>query len=411
MTIFEQRESNIRAYSRVYPVVFKTASNALQTDATGKTYIDFFAGAGVLNFGHNNPKMKDAIIRYMQQDGILHSLDMETEAKADFMETFTETILKPRNMPHRMQFTGPTGTNAVEAAMKLARRVTGRNSIVAFKNGFHGMTLGALAATANPYFREAAGVPLKHVTHEVFNTTNSDIRELETKYLSNEASAPAAFMLETIQAEGGVNIANKEWLTAIAKLAKKVGALLIIDDIQAGCGRTGSYFSFDDIDIHPDIICLAKGLGGMGTPMAMNLVRPELDDQWSPGEHTGTFRGQNLSFIAGKVALEYFQTPDLMNEVKTKTALINSTLEGLAQADRTLSLRGKGMIIGLDIGDSIRATAIVKSSFKNGLIVASCGEGGKVIKLIPPLTIPEAQLKEGLEILVHAVRMSMEEAA
>lgn len=411
MTIFEQRESTIRAYSRVYPVVFKTAINALQTDTTGKTYIDFFAGAGVLNFGHNNPNMKKAMIDYMQKDGVLHSLDMETEAKAAFLQSFTDLILKPRNMPHRMQFTGPTGTNAIEAAMKLARRVTGRSTIVAFNNGFHGMTLGALAATANPYFRGAAGVPLQHVIHEEFNTTNGDISGLEAKYLSSNAPAPAAFMLETIQAEGGVNVANKEWVLEVAKLAKKLGALLIVDDIQVGCGRTGSYFSFDDIEITPDIICLAKGLGGMGTPMAMNLVLPELDDQWSPGEHTGTFRGQNLSFIAGKVALGYFANNQLMSDVKSKTTLMKEALEPLLLSDSTLTLRGKGMIMGLDIGNSERAAAIVQECFKNGLIVASCGAGGQVIKLIPPLTTPNAHLTEGLNILIQATRNTMEEAA
>lgn len=411
MTIFEQRESSIRAYSRVYPVVFKTATNARQTDTTGKSYIDFFAGAGVLNFGHNNPKMKDAIIEYLQSDGVLHSLDMETEAKAAFIQRFSDVVLKPRNMPHRLQFTGPTGTNAVEAAMKLARRVTGRSNIVAFNNGFHGMTLGALAATANPYFRGAAGVPLHHVTHEEFNGDTEHVDALRQRYLADTTNPPAAFMLETIQAEGGVNIASKAWVQAIAALAKELGALLIIDDIQVGCGRTGSYFSFDDLDIKPDIVCLAKGIGGLGTPLALNLVLPELDDKWSPGEHTGTFRGQNLSFVAGKVALDYFDNSDLTDEVVAKAKLMTSTLQPLLSSDSSLQLRDKGMIMGLDIGDGERAAAIVKQCFNDGLIVASCGIGGSVIKLIPPLTIDEADLIAGLDILVNATYMVMEEAA
>ena len=226
MSIFEQRESCIRAYSRVYPVVFKTATNARQTDTSGKEYIDFFAGAGVLNFGHNNPKMKNAVIDYLQNDGVLHSLDMETEAKAAFIQRFSDVILKPRDMPHRLQFTGPTGTNAVEAAMKLARRVTGRSRIVAFNNGFHGMTLGALAATANPYFRGAAGVPLEHVCHEEFNGDTQQVNALRERYLADSANPPAAFMLETIQAEGGVNVASKAWIQSIATLAKELGGYL-----------------------------------------------------------------------------------------------------------------------------------------------------------------------------------------
>ena len=411
MSIFEQRESCIRAYSRVYPVVFKTATNARQTDTSGKEYIDFFAGAGVLNFGHNNPKMKNAVIDYLQNDGVLHSLDMETKAKAAFIQRFSDVILKPRDMPHRLQFTGPTGTNAVEAAMKLARRVTGRSRIVAFNNGFHGMTLGALAATANPYFRGAAGVPLEHVCHEEFNDDAQQVDALRERYLADSANPPAAFMLETIQAEGGVNVASKAWIQSIATLAKELGALLIIDDIQVGCGRTGSYFSFDDLDIKPDIICLAKGIGGLGTPMALNLVLPELDDQWSPGEHTGTFRGQNLSFVAGKVALDYFDGPELMNEVDAKIELMKTKLQPLLNSDPSLELRGKGMIMGLDIADTERAAAIVKQCFNDGLIIASCGIGGRVLKLIPPLTIDEADLNAGLDILVNATHRVMEVAA
>lgn len=415
MTIFEQRESSIRAYSRVYPVVFKTANNARQTDDTGKEYIDFFAGAGVLNFGHNNPAMKNAIIEYLNKNGVLHSLDMQTQAKAEFIQHFTDVILKPRNMPHRLQFTGPTGTNAVEAAMKLARRVTGRQNIVAFDQGFHGMTLGALAATANEYFRSAAGVPLEHVTHLPFaeQSDNSDesITALREVFLDHNAPAPAAFLIETIQAEGGVNVADKNWIEAIAAIAKELGALLIVDDIQVGCGRTGSYFSFDDLDIDPDIVCLAKGIGGIGTPLAMNLVRPELDDHWSPGEHTGTFRGQNLSFVAGKVALDFFTNDTLMDKVNANVDFMHSQLKPLLNSDPSLQLRSKGMIMGLDVGDGERASAIVQKCFTDGLIVASCGMGGKVIKLIPPLTIPQTDLAVGLNILINATRHVMEEAA
>ena len=415
MTIFEQRESSIRAYSRVYPVVFKTANNARQTDDTGKEYIDFFAGAGVLNFGHNNPAMKNAIIEYLNKNGVLHSLDMQTQAKAEFIQHFTDVILKPRNMPHRLQFTGPTGTNAVEAAMKLARRVTGRQNIVAFDQGFHGMTLGALAATANEYFRSAAGVPLEHVTHLPFaeQSDNSDesITALREVFLDHNAPAPAAFLIETIQAEGGVNVADKNWIKAIAAIAKELGALLIVDDIQVGCGRTGSYFSFDDLDIDPDIVCLAKGIGGIGTPLAMNLVRPELDDHWSPGEHTGTFRGQNLSFVAGKVALDFFTNDTLMDKVNANVDFMHSQLKPLLNSDPSLQLRSKGMIMGLDVGDGERASAIVQKCFTDGLIVASCGMAGKVIKLIPPLTIPQTDLAVGLNILINATRHVMEEAA
>jgi diaminobutyrate-2-oxoglutarate transaminase len=424
MSIFEQRESNIRAYCRVYPVVFDKASNARQTDEEGKEYIDFFAGAGVLNFGHNNERMTSAVVDYIQSGGVTHALDMQTTAKREFMEKFEDTILKPRGMTHKMQFVGPTGTNAVEAAMKLARRVTSRQEIVAFTRGFHGMTLGSLAATANRYFRGAAGVPLNHVSHYPFGCDKtcqgcesgcgmSVLENLRSLYLdtSSGITPPAAFLLETIQAEGGVNVASEEWLVGLAKLAREVGSLLIIDDIQVGMGRTGSFFSFDGIDIDPDIICMAKGLGGMGTPMAMNLIKPEVDEYWAPGEHTGTFRGQSLSFVAGKEALSYFDDDELMDEVRQKAETMHQALAPLEERFQQVQVRGKGMIIGLDVTTGEHAKAIVDECFKAGLLIASCGTGGRVVKLIPPLTIPKDDLQAGLEVLVTTTQKVMGEAA
>lgn len=421
MTVFDQRESAIRAYCRVYPVVFDKASNARQTDEDGREYIDFFAGAGVLNFGHNNERMTQAVIEYIQSHGVTHSLDMMTTAKRRYMERFEDVILKPRNMPHKMQFVGPTGTNAVEAAMKLARRVTARQEIVAFTRGFHGMTLGSLAATANRYFRGAAGVPLNHVSHYPFGCNKpcmgcesgcglESLEHLRSLYrdTSSGVTPPAAFLLETVQAEGGVNVASKEWLQAVAALASEVGALLIVDDIQVGMGRTGSFFSFDDMGIDPDIICLAKGLGGMGTPIAMNLIKPSVDEYWAPGEHTGTFRGQNLSFVAGNEALSYFEDNKLMTEVKKKGHLMLDLLLQLEERFDQVQIRGKGMIIGLDVRNGEHAKAIVDGCFKAGLIIASCGTGGRVVKLIPPLTIPEEDLNEGLKILIDVTQHVME---
>jgi len=423
MSIFDQRESDIRGYCRTYPVVFDTASNARQTDENGKQYIDFFAGAGVLNFGHNNSKMKQAMIDYLQRDGVTHSLDMHTTAKREFIDAFVSTILEPRNMPHKLQFIGPTGTNAVEAALKLARRATGRQEVVAFTRGFHGMTLGSLACTANQYFRGAAGVPLNHVSHQPYGCETpcqgctlgcglDSLEKLRANYLdgSSGLTPPAAFIVEVIQAEGGVNVASHEWLQALQTLAKDVGALLIVDDIQVGCGRTGTYFSFDDIGLDPDIVCLAKGLGGMGTPIAMNLIKPEIDKLWSPGEHTGTFRGQGLSFVAGREAIRYFEDSQLMDEVRAKAKEMRATLSGLITHCQGIQLRGRGMILGLDVGSGEKAKAIVEQCFQEGLLVSACGSGGRVIKLIPPLTIDDTDLKQGLKTLCGVINQVWETA-
>ena len=425
MEVFERWESEIRGYCRAYPTVFVSSSNARQVDGQGKAFIDFFAGAGVLNFGHNNPRMKDAIVEYIQQDGITHSLDMYTRAKREFIETFVDVILKPRGWNHRLQFMGPTGTNAVEAALKLARRATGRESIVAFHKGFHGMTLGSLALTANSYFRGAAGVPLNHVMHVPFGCGTpcagcqlgcgmDTLNALRARFqdASSGLAPPAAFVVEAIQAEGGVNVASEEWLKGVQQLAHDLGALFIIDDIQAGCGRTGNYFSFDGMGLAPDIVCLAKGLGGFGTPIAMNLVNPEHDKHWSPGEHTGTFRGQNLSFVAGRVGLEYFRDRELMTEVLRKGEAIKGALQALADRHSGLGfqVRGKGMMQAIDLRDGALAKRVAGNCFELGLIIGPCGTGGRVIKVIPPLTIPDDDLQEGLELLARAIDQAVEAA-
>ncbi|MGO2606331.1 MAG: aspartate aminotransferase family protein [Brachybacterium tyrofermentans] len=409
-TVFESHESTIRGYCRNYPTVFASASNARQVDEDGKSYLDFFAGAGVLNFGHNNPRMKDALIAFLQADGVAHSLDTYTTTKRDFIARFQEVVLEPRGMDHKMQFMGPTGSNAVEAAMKLARLATGRREIVAFSHGFHGMTLGSLAATANHAFRQWAGVPLENIQRLPFETApggESAIADYAAALRdpSSGMRPPAAFLVEAVQAEGGVNVASTEWLHEVQDLAHEVGALFVIDDIQAGVGRTGGYFSFDGMGLDPDIITLAKGLGGFGTPIAMNLNKPEVDAHWSPGAHTGTFRGQGLSFVAGTVALDYFTDEAFLAEVLAKGQRMRDRLESIAakNPDRGWEVRGRGMMQALDTHDGAFAKRVQQAAFEAGLLIGPCGSEGRVIKLIPPLTIPEDDLAAGLDLLEGAL--------
>ncbi|RXK12139.1 diaminobutyrate--2-oxoglutarate transaminase [Halarcobacter mediterraneus] len=395
---FEKHESEIRAYCRAVPTVFKSSSNAIMIDENDKNYIDFFAGAGVLNFGHNNPKMKEAIVEFIQRDGVIQSLDMFTDVKRDFINTFVEVILKPRGWEDRkLQFTGPTGTNAVEAALKLARKVTGRTEIVAFNRGFHGMTLGSLACTANNAFRSSSGVPLTNVIRDTFNDMNA-LENLRQKMfdLGSGMLPPAAFLVEPIQAEGGVRVATKEWLQGVQQLAKDVGALLILDDIQGASGRSGSYFSFDDLDLNPDIIVLAKGLGGLGTPIGMLINKAEIDSAWAPGQHTGTFRGQGLSFVAGKIGIEFFKDEKFNEETKAKASIIRETLDNLnSKYNKVVEIRQKGMMLAIEFESASIVKEITTKCFENGLIAGACSTG-EIIKLIPPLTIEEETLKEGL---------------
>lgn len=409
MNVFERYESNVRGYCRTWPVVFDTALNAKQWDVDGNEYIDFFSGAGVLNFGHNNLKIRQAMIDYLESGGVTHSLDMYSRSKQEFIERFVNVILKPRELDYKLQFTGPTGTNVVEAALKLARKVTGRRNVVAFTDGFHGMTLGALACTGNQKFHQAAGVDLNNVIRVPFDGYLGDgVDTLEPlrRALQDTSSGilpPAAFILETIQAEGGINVASKEWLQQVQQLAREHGSLLIIDDIQASVGRTGSYFSFENLGIEPDLICMAKGIGGYGTPMGVLLIKPELD-VWQPGEHTGTFRGQNLSFVAGAAALDYFENDEFLTEVQRKGTLTEERLVAMIErANVDIELRGCGMMHGLDMGSGEQAAAVVASAFEHNLIIPTCGPNGRVVKVMPPLTIEDEVLEEGLERLGKAI--------
>jgi diaminobutyrate-2-oxoglutarate transaminase len=407
-SIYERRESAVRTYSRSMPRQFDKAQGVWLHDNAGGRYLDFLSGCSSLNYGHNHPVLKAALMDYIAADGVTHALDLHTEAKAAFLHAFEEVILEPRGLDYRAMFTGPTGTNAVEAAIKLARKVTGRELVIAFTNGFHGMTLGALACTGNAGKRGGAGVPLNHVSHEPFDGYYGD--EVDTAALleqrladpSSGLDAPAAFLVETVQGEGGLNAASPEWLRRIAALAQQHGALLIVDDIQAGCGRTGGFFSFEGMGFTPDIVTLAKSLSGMGLPLALTLMRPEFD-VWSPGEHNGTFRGNNHAFVTATAALrEFWADPSFTDDVARRGGILETRLERIAVRHR-LSTRGRGMMSGIDVGSGEAAAAITRTCFEEGLIIETSGAHDEVVKVLAPLVIDDATFNAGLDILEEAV--------
>ncbi len=408
--IYKRRESEVRSYCRAFPTSFETAKGAILTAADGREYIDFLAGCSTLNYGHNPEALKQALVDYITSDGLTHSMDMHTEAKANFLNLFENNILKPRGMNHRVMFTGPTGANAVESAMKIARKVTGRTGIIAFTNGFHGMTLGALAATGNAGKRAGAGIPLTGVTHEpydgYFGRDIDTASQLDAK-LSDPSSGldkPAAIIVETTQGEGGLNVASAEWLKKIEAIAKKHDALFIIDDIQAGIGRTDGFFSFETAGVKPDIVTLAKSLSGMGLPFALTLIRPELD-QWKPGEHNGTFRGNNHAFVTAAKAIELFWSDDKFEtEVRAKGELLKKRLSEItASASIANRVKGRGMMRGIEMKDGDLAGDICARCFDNGLIIETSGANDEVVKVLCPLTITQEQLNKGLDILAEAV--------
>jgi diaminobutyrate-2-oxoglutarate transaminase len=412
MKVFEQLESEVRSYCRAFPAVFSSARGHLLRDESGREYIDFFAGAGALNYGHNHPVLKRRIMEYLSDDGITHSLDMATEAKRSFLQSLHSLVLAPRGLPHKVMFPGPTGTNAVEAALKIARTVTGRSNVIAFTNAFHGMTLGSLAVTGNAGKREGAGVALGNVARMPFHGylgSELDTIDLLEQYLSDTSSGmdpPAALILETVQAEGGVNVATIPWLRRLGNVLSRFEVLLIVDDIQVGCGRTGSFFSFEAAELEPDIICLSKSLSGYGVPLAVTLLKPELD-LWEPGKHNGTFRGHNLAFVTATAALEHFwEDGGLTEDVKRRGKIVQEKLRRIA-ADHGGHVRGRGLIQGIEFPDIETAREISRAAFARGLVVETAGRQDEVLKILPPLTIPDSELERGLGIIADCVEQTL----
>lgn len=401
----------MQSYARAFPRVFHKAKGEFLYDQEGKRYLDFLAGAGTLNYGHNNPLFKSRLLDYIGADGITHGLDLHTRAKGDFLESFNEKILKPRNLDYRVQFTGPTGTNAVEAALKLARNITGRGNIVAFTNGFHGVTLGSLAATGNSHHRDASGVSLNSASrmpYDGYLGENFDTTAYMDKLLSDSSSGidkPAAAIVETVQGEGGINAASIAWLRNLAAVCKKHQMLLIIDDIQAGCGRTGTFFSFEEAGIKPDIVTLSKSLSGYGLPFAVVLFRPELD-QWKPGEHNGTFRGNNLAFVTAKAAIDhYWSDHRFTREIRRKGDYMSARLEDIVAhyGEGNFTTRGRGMFQGINCVNGDLAGSITRRAFQKGLIIETSGADDQVVKFLCPLTIADDNLEQGIDIVEGAI--------
>jgi diaminobutyrate-2-oxoglutarate transaminase len=412
MGIFEDRESAVRSYCRVWPKVFDRAAGSWLYDKDGRAYLDFFTGASALNYGHNNPALKGALLDYLVSDRVVHSLDMHTVAKAEFLTAFEELVLQPRGLDYRVQFPGPAGTAAVEAALKLARKVTGRTEVISFSGAFHGMTLGALAVTSSKLHRDGAGVPLTHAVQVPFGCRldggepGSPGIERLLQGRGARLAEVAAVIVETVQGEGGINVASLQWLSDLTELCRRHGIVLIVDDIQMGCGRTGPFFSFEAAGLVPDIVCLSKSISGYGLPLALTLIRPDLDI-WKPGEHNGTFRGINPAFVTGTAALcAYWQDKTLEHDTLAKGQRVAAALSELAGSvpGTPIRSRGRGLAHGLVFDDGELAMKVSSAAFERGLLVETAGPKDEVVKLLPPLTVSDTEIDQGLAILADAVQ-------
>ncbi len=410
-SIFEENESAVRSYCRKFPKKFSLAKNAILTATDGTSYIDFFAGAGAMNYGHNNDYIKTAILDYLSEDHIIHALDMYTDAKEQFLSCFKTNILEPRNLNYKIMFCGSTGTNAVEAALKLSRKIKKRQNVFAFSGAFHGMTLGSLAMTSDRYSRNGAGVSLSNITfmpyYNAFENPMTSLDYLE-QVLKDDHSGidlPAAIVLETVQAEGGINPAPVSWLQRLREICDRYQILMVVDDIQVGVGRCGSFFSFERADIVPDMVVLSKSISGFGLPMSILLLKPELD-LFQPAEHNGTFRGNQLAFIGAKSGIEYYLQEDLNSVVRQKETMISDFLtQEILPLDSRLKVRGIGMIWGIDFSgiDSTLAREASHECFEHGLIIELAGRNDCVLKLLPPLTIASEDLNAGLTIIKESI--------
>lgn len=407
--VFEKNESEVRSYCRKYPVIFDKGLNSELYSVDGRRYIDFLAVAGSMNYGHNNPEIKDEILTYLQDDHVINMMDMYTSAKEEFLSTFSSKILEPRGLNYKVMCCGPTGTNAVEAAIKLARKNTKRTEVLAFGGGFHGMTLGSLALTTDKVSREGASLPLTNVTHIPYEGTQGIDSIAYLKWVLTDdhsgVDKPAAIILETVQAEGGINVASVEWLKEVYQVCKDNDIIMIVDDIQVGNGRTGTFFTFERAGIKPDMVVLSKSISGFGMPMAILLIRPDLDI-FRPAEHNGTFRGNQLSFVGATAGINYYVEHSMDKEVQRKAKIISDFLESeIIPLNKNLSYRGIGFIWGIDFNaiDSTLALKVVHKAFDNGLIMEVAGRKDGVLKIMPPLTIQDDILNEGLNVMKESI--------
>jgi diaminobutyrate-2-oxoglutarate transaminase len=410
-SVFEDLESEVRLYCRKFPTVFNRAKGAELYAEDGRRFIDFFCGAGTLNYGHNNDFIKRRITEYIASDGVVHGLDMHTVAKREFLTSFAETVLRPRGLDYKVQFCGPTGTDAVEAALKLARKATGRSGLIAFTGAYHGMSRGSLAVTGSRRARRAGGVSGQDVTFVPYEDGPGgpfDSIGFIERLLADPSSGvdvPAAVIVEPMQMEGGVYPASSDWLRRLRAITEQYGVLLIFDEIQAGCGRTGTFFCFEQSGVTPDVVTVSKSIGGYGLPLSLTLFRRELD-VWEPGEHTGTFRGNQLAFVAAAAACDLWQQPQFRTNLAVASRRLDRFRDELAALDPGIAVRGRGMALGIDLagaGGPERADRLQRYAFEHGLIVELCGRHDEVVKVLPPLNIDVVRLDVGLDVLRHGL--------
>ena len=423
-------ESSARSYASWINTSMAKGYLCELTDVNGKSYLDCLACAGTLATGHNHPEIVKSLVDYLQSGATLQVLDITTPIKRQFIDRLLSVL--PSNFADsaRIQFCGPSGADATEAALKLFKTVTGRSDIISFQGGYHGMTAGALALTGNKSAKQAVGTLLPNVHHVPFpyryrcpfGKSGQESDEMALSILVDKLDddesgvlKPAAIICETIQGEGGVVPASVEWLKSMRAITAERDIPLIIDEIQTGVGRTGHMFSFERAGIEPDAILVSKAIGG-GMPISM-VIYHEKYDSWKTGAHAGTFRGNQLAFAAGIATLDLIERDDILAKVKRQGEWLANRLGKMVDKFAVVGdARGMGLMWGLEIvnplqtnrhgqpvGDGTLAKKIKMACFEQGLIIESGGRGGAVLRLLPPLIISDGELEKAIKTMEQVI--------
>ena len=411
MNILERYESLAQNYMRMAPIVFDRACGSEIFDENGARYIDFHSGGGTLTLGHNHPKVCTALVDYLCNDGVPQTRDRASVAKRRFVEAFVQRILAPRGLDYKLLFTDPASGVAAEFAMRLARRDRKRASIIAFTNSSHGLTEGALAATAKPASHyeslnlrgSVMFMPYCNYLGAELDTIRYLRRHLEDR--TSGVEPPAAVIVEPVQYDGGVVIASGAWLKALEQLCREFGMLLILDESLTGCGRTGPYFAFERAGIRPDMVLAPLAMAG-GRPLSLLLMRSELD-HWRPGEQAGLFQGDCLAITAATELLSLWTDDSLSNAIAARAEILAEGLKSLAVRfpARNVEIRGIGMLWAIDFRRTASAAVVSSWALEAGLIVEPAAIKDEVLLIAPPVTIAEDTLRQGVERLDKAVTM------
>jgi diaminobutyrate-2-oxoglutarate transaminase len=404
------RESNARSYPRRLPIALAEARGATVRDVDGNVYIDCLAGAGSLNAGHNNPEVLAAVQACLASDHIVTTLDLPTALKDEFTTAILDLMPAELRDHGRIQFCGPAGTDAVDAAVKLAKIATGRQGVVSFRGAYHGMGQGPLSLMGATAAKQGLGSLLADVHFMPYAyclrcplKLTPDMCRMSCASAFGTALEPAAVIVEPIQGEGGVIVPPDGWLSAIASYARNHEVPLICDEIQTGLGRTGRWFAFEHEGIVPDVVVLSKSIGGLGLPIAVVVYHERLD-RWQPGAHAGTFRGNQLAMAAGLAAMRFIRDHDLLAHATSVGDRLMAGLRQVAAGNPAIrEVRGRGLMIGVEMATPDAASAAQAGCLARGVIIELGGRGNTVVRFLPPLVLTQAQADNVLSIFAESV--------